>query len=400
MGQTRMKSIRHDLWPLRYGLIIGPGLLGMYAQGVALNDTYTLHFFSFLALAVISDTLRPRHAMIASCGLEMVCAIGLSWYYGSIWFVSALSTMTRYMAFPNKKSRYLMLLGHLVFLIWSAQSLPVLHQGLLFILYAAGAFLLHRLYRTTEDRRLTDQLYDELRKKNYELNDVRSQLLQYAGQVEFIAQMEERTRISRHLHDDIGHRLIRTKLLSEAALQVAPMDATKGLELLRQIRDELASSMDNMRQIVRRIHPEPRFEDTYSLHSLLEETGRGTGILTQLIIEGAALPLYPSLRIVLYQNAREAITNALRHGQATEITIRLHYAQHEVTMGVSNNGTLPEKAPRSMGLGMTGMLERTSIIGGEVTVHCTDTPYTVITRLPASYAEQRDLYESTLRQGE
>lgn len=395
-----MKSIRHDLWPLRYGLIIGPGLLGMYAQGVALNDIYTLHFFSFLALAVISDTLRPGRAMIASCGLEMVCAIWLSWYYGGVWFVPALSTMTRYMAYPSTKLRYLMILGHLVLLSWSAQTLPVLHQGLLFILYAAGAFLLHRLYRTTEDRRLTDQLYDELRKKNYELNDVRSQLLQYAGQVEFIAQMEERTRISRHLHDDIGHRLIRTKLLSEAALQVAPMDATKGLELLRQIRDELASSMDNMRQIVRRIHPEPRFEDTYSLHSLLEETGRGTGILTQLIIEGTALPLYPSLRIVLYQNAREAITNALRHGQATEITIRLQYTQHEVTMVVSNNGTLPEEAPRSMGLGMTGMLERTSIIGGEVTVHCTDTPYRVITRLPASYAEQRDLYESTLQQGE
>lgn len=176
--------------------------------------------------------------------------------------------------------------------------------------------------------------------------------------------MEERTRISRHLHDDIGHRLIRTKLLSEAALQVTPKDADKGLELLRQIRDELASSMDNMRQIVRRIHPEPRFEDAYSLHSLLEETGRGTGILTQLIIEGNALPLYPSLRIVLYQNAREAITNALRHGKATEITIRLHYTRHEVTMLVSNNGSLPKEDKRPMGLGMTGMLERTSIIGG------------------------------------
>ncbi|WP_051289938.1 sensor histidine kinase [Paenibacillus massiliensis] len=394
-----MKYIRHDLWPLRYGLIIGPGLLGMYAQEVALSDTYTLHFFSFLALAVISDNLRRGRTLIASCGLELVCAIWLSWYYGGVWFVPALSTMTRYMAFPSTKSRYFMLLGHFAFLFWSAQTLPVLHQGLLLILYAAGAFLLHRLYRTTEDRRLTDQLYDELRKKNYELNDVRSQLLQYAGQVEFIAQMEERTRISRHLHDDIGHRLIRTKLLSEAALQVAPKDADKGLELLRQIRDELASSMDNMRQIVRRIHPEPRFEDAYSLHSLLEETGRGTGILTQLIIEGNAPPLYPSLRIVLYQNAREAITNALRHGEATEITIRLHYTRHEVTMLVSNNGSLPKEAKRPMGLGMKGMLERTSILGGEVTVHDTDTPYTVITRLPASYAEHQDFYESTSQQG-
>lgn len=47
-------------------------------------------------------------------------------------------------------------------------------------------------------------------------------LLLFTKQLEGVAQAEERTRISRQLHDDIGHRLIRTKMMSEAALLTLP----------------------------------------------------------------------------------------------------------------------------------------------------------------------------------
>jgi two-component system, NarL family, sensor kinase len=89
---------------------------------------------------------------------------------------------------------------------------------------------------------------------------------------------------------------------------------------------------------------------------------------------------------VLYKNAREAITNAIRHGEAKRIQIILHYGDQDVRMEVSNDGTVQEpighEAARDrQGIGMSSMLERTQVVGGTLEVRRT-VPFTVITRLP------------------
>ncbi|WP_436756410.1 sensor histidine kinase, partial [Streptomyces sp. URMC 124] len=88
--------------------------------------------------------------------------------------------------------------------------------------------------------------------------------------------------------------------------------------------------------------------------------------------------------MVLYKNAREAITNALRHGGATHVRIFLHYGEDEVRMEVSNNGKVPEPADGpdlgqgKQGIGFSGMLERTKVVGGTLMVQ-QSAPFTVIT---------------------
>ena len=76
-----------------------------------------------------------------------------------------------------------------------------------------------------------------------------------------------------------------------------------------------------------------------------------------------------SQQVVLYKNAREAITNAIRHGEAKRVQIILHYGEQDVRMEVSNDGTGPgagwrRAAPNRQGIGMSGMLERTQVVGG------------------------------------
>lgn len=99
-----------------------------------------------------------------------------------------------------------------------------------------------------ERLRTTEQVYDELRKETLRATRNSCAPLLFTKQLEGVAQAEERTRISRQLHDDIGHRLIRTKMMSEAALLTIPLDMEQGTEMVRQIRDQLADSMDDMRK--------------------------------------------------------------------------------------------------------------------------------------------------------
>ncbi|MGV2644492.1 sensor histidine kinase, partial [Clostridium perfringens] len=129
----------------------------------------------------------------------------------------------------------------------------------------------------------------------------------------------------------------------------------------------LGESMEQMRSAVKQMNPVRRITDDYSLDRLLEETGRETGIETDLILQGIPYPLYPSQQVVLYKNAREAITNAIRHGEAKRIQIILHYGDQDVRMEVSNEGTVKEPAgheaaPDRQGIGMSSMLERTQVV--------------------------------------
>ncbi|MNH31070.1 Oxygen sensor histidine kinase NreB [compost metagenome] len=157
--------------------------------------------------------------------------------------------------------------------------------------------------------------------------------------------------------------------------------------MMGQIRDQLAASMDDMRAAIRQVNYSPQLEGAYALDQLLEETGRDTGIKTSYQVHGCPFSLYPSIQVVLYKNARESLTNALRHGKATAVWISMFYSEHEVVMEVSNNGTLPEEDQLRRlragggGMGLEGMHERTRLIGGTLELR-PETPFTVITRLP------------------
>ncbi|MDT2294927.1 response regulator transcription factor [Paenibacillus larvae] len=107
---------------------------------------------------------------------------------------------------PSEISRPLFLLHMAIANIAALdQSLPViLTVNFLFLL----TFMLIHQLSTTSQIKKTDSLYDELRRKHYELDEARRQLVDYAKMVEKTAQAEERRRISRALHDRESLRML------------------------------------------------------------------------------------------------------------------------------------------------------------------------------------------------
>lgn len=379
----------NSLAPLRFGLILIPAAAGLYVTPIDHYGRYTLFILLFLALAVLGRFVSASPVMMASVLLEFMVSGWLCQQYGLLMVFISLSTACIYLVLSNTLIRCLLLGVHFFVLNVSLQhddTLWITTANLLLLLMAAFVGI---LVHASGSREETLRLYDELKRKHYELQDARSRMLQFAYQVEEAAQAEERTRISRQLHDDIGHRLIRVKMMMEAVIHTIPQDTAKGMEMLHQIRDQLGASMDEMRSAVKRLNPGKQMTDAYSLDRLLEETGRETGIRTGLRTEGLPYPLYPSQQVVLYKNAREAITNAIRHGHADRVEVLLIFGDQEICMEVSNNGkAVPEEAliadssgTIKHGMGLSGMLERTKVVGGTLDVR-RQTPFTVITRLP------------------
>ncbi|KOY17786.1 sensor histidine kinase [Paenibacillus xylanivorans] len=409
---------------LQYGLLIVPAVLYILVLPLEQEDSYTLYIIIALGLAVWKDFTRSSMQRLLLVA-EILFSCWLIALYGPFMFFLSLSALYVYMYRLDGAQRWLMLAIQLIAsniaLHWYYAPPQGLHAWLSIhpnevtpftqetIARVAGNLLLlitstlsWQGSRSASSRGQLEQVYDELRSKHYELQEAREQLLQFTKQLEGTAQVEERTRISRQLHDDIGHRLIRTKMMSEAALLTIPIHPEQGTEMVKQIRDQLAASMDDMRTTLHKLRPSSYISDAYALDRLLEDVGRETGVKTIYEVRGHSHVLYPSMQIVLYKNAKEAVTNALRHGNATTITVELEFGEREICMAVSNDGkihTLSTKEQTKasheesranpsvkaeftgIGMGLEGMRLRTQLVGGKLEIK-PDYPYTVITRLP------------------
>lgn len=266
-----------ELKLLRYGLIAVPAFLSMYVQEYSNNGQFTLHLLILLLLATLGARL-PARFTAAMAAAEMLYASWLCFRYGSLMALPSLSALLVYSRLRPRPLPFLLAGIHLAALnaaVMEASPLIRAWVNLVFLLAAALSFQLHSAGRGKEE---TLHLYDELRKKHFELDEARSRILQFASQVENAAQAEERVRISRQLHDDIGHRMIRVKMMMEAALHTLPSAPEAGMTMMGQVRDQLAECMDDLRFAVRRISRGPQLEGAYALDRLLEETGRDTGI--------------------------------------------------------------------------------------------------------------------------
>lgn len=362
----------------RYTLILIPAIASMYLESYVSNGTYAFFILLFFWVAELRRTIFKKSVWMLL--VEIAFSGWLSYQYDGLLFILFYSTLLTYLNAFHRHIRYAFLGIQLVLLNLSLQGQPSSYYVIANLLLFAQSLILLHMRRVEQNKVDIELLYDQLRRQHYELDEARMQLLDYARQVENIAQLDERNRISRDIHDDLGHQLIRLKMMMEAALRILPTQMDKGMKMLTSVRDQLTDSMELLRSTVRRLKPDDDSMQTFTLSRLIEGLTKEKGISIEVDIQGIPYVMYPSLAFILYRNAQEAITNAIRHGGATAVQIQLIYETKQITMNVSNNGkTAAGKTIK--GLGMTGMEERSKLIGGQLHV-AIGKPFTVTTILP------------------
>jgi signal transduction histidine kinase len=204
------------------------------------------------------------------------------------------------------------------------------------------------------------------------------------------AVVQERTRIARELHDVIAHSVSVMGVQAGAAEQMLSIDPERAREPLQAIQAGAREAITELRLMLGVLRgrdetpalaPQPGLTD---LDALVEQMCVA-GLPTQLTVEGAPARLSAGVELSVYRIVQEALTNALKHSQATSATVTIRNGANGLDLEVVDSGSINGRGPdpAAPGHGLIGMRERVALYGGTITTgHRGEGGYAVRAHLP------------------
>jgi two-component system, NarL family, sensor histidine kinase UhpB len=205
------------------------------------------------------------------------------------------------------------------------------------------------------------------------------ELLRTLGQVRTLSRRlevvreDERTRIARELHDELGMRMTCLKL-DLTRLQSIMNDASRPrveeriLSMIEQVDTAIASIQGLVAEL------RPGVLDDLGLVAAIEwqcrDFERRTGIRCVFESKEEDIPLDSPRATAAFRICQEALTNVLRHARAKEIRVHLEKLDRQLLLDIHDDGQgiLPEKIVDATSLGLLGMRERAAALGGALQI--------------------------------
>jgi two-component system sensor histidine kinase UhpB len=180
------------------------------------------------------------------------------------------------------------------------------------------------------------------------------------------AQEEERARVARDLHDEVNQALTGVLLRLEAARESAPPELESELAETRSLANQ---AMEELLSLARQLRP-TALDDLGLKAAIASQVGEiGRQVEATFNAEGDFSDLDDDVQLVVYRVAQEALSNAVRHGEARSISVSLKGTAEGVELRVSDDGRGFSFADADRGLGIAGMRERALLVDGEVEIH-------------------------------
>jgi two-component system sensor histidine kinase DesK len=291
---------------------------------------------AFLPLYFWGQWLHDRRALVPAGLILLLGVVAAPWNTGaSVFFVYAVSFLGQ-AAPPRQALRWLAVALAIIAAEWWLLDLPwifLLIAGLLSLI--VGGINIH---------------YAEVRRRDEALK--RSE-----AEIERLAQVAERERIGRDLHDLLGHTLSLITLKAELAARLIERDPAAAGREVRDVEAISRRALSEVRQAVL----------GYRAEGLAAELERAGGALAAAGIachrDVSPLALDPDADRTLAFALREATTNVLRHSAARRCTIALAADEREVRLEVADDGRGGDGPD---GAGLAGMRERVALLGGRV----------------------------------
>jgi signal transduction histidine kinase len=355
----------------------------------------------FILKKPVLQTLALLGMILLLVGLEFLSKYAVNYFYHSLYLLLLLLIIFRC---ERKRGLSLGILLSLCSFIKFAELLiiqPSTGNIAMSVFFATTqlllllVFYLYRVFREESVR--NKELYEELLVTNL-------QLKQYSEEMKYLTKLQERSNIARDLHDTLGHELTGLIMQMEMASRLMEQAPAKGQSILEEAKVSARGSLSQVRAIVDTLKSDEEISwNQTSIKELIEHFSAMTGVQITYEsrgddsgnkINGASptigvspmtgsdpaigsvptvssgpasglspvIGLSPTIGLTLYRLVQEALTNAVRHGKATKVTIRIDYQQNKVCFELFDNG----KGCMNMnpGNGIKGMLERVSALHG------------------------------------
>jgi signal transduction histidine kinase len=197
---------------------------------------------------------------------------------------------------------------------------------------------------------------------------------------------EERARVARELHDELGGALTALKMDISQVLKDAEL-SQPARQRLAEVLTMVDSSIVSMRRLATELRPHllDDFGLLPAMESYFQEFVRRLGIAGEFTSDVNELELKGESATAYFRIFQESLTNIARHAEASQVTARLERSAKAVTLRVTDNGRgiRPEDQAARGHLGLTGMQERASMIGAALELSSTPGQgTTVLLRMP------------------
>lgn len=250
-------------------------------------------------------------------------------------------------------------------------SVYLVYCVFLIIIYYQNFMVIEKYYKYIEDfekeeYRLKDSIHEKDTRYKEELE---KSSLSYENKI-----LEEKARLSQALHDKLGHSINGSIYQLEACKVLMEKEPEDSKKMIQGVIDNLRTSMDEIRSILRREKPSKKQMALLQLQGLCEECKLKYGILVEVKIDGeykitnedSSSLLNKEISELIWEvildNTMEAVTNALKYSKCTKILIEIVMLHKVIRCTITDNGIGCNLIKE--GMGIQGMKNRARKING------------------------------------
>jgi len=228
------------------------------------------------------------------------------------------------------------------------------------------AFMIFTIQGQIDENTKIKELYARLFQTAEELKVVNVQLQDYSKKSEQMTKTRERNRLAREIHDTIGHTLTGIATGLDACAELIDHDLEKTKAQILKIADLAKKGLLEVRRSVSELRPDAleRFTLLAALQNLTDDINECTNTRVILNIQGDELKLNADEEEIVYRIVQESITNAVRHGQAGKIQVKLCFESNSLKMEISDDGVGCQLIHE--GFGLKHIQERVEMLAGKV----------------------------------
>lgn len=243
------------------------------------------------------------------------------------------------------------------------ERIPSLFFLIMFIFLVSLVFLILSIRSLQQEKYQKDQL-----------SIAHHQLKLYSNQAQKLAVAQERNRISRDIHDSLGHTLTALNLQLEGALRLLERNPTQAQTFLETAKHLGSQALREVRDSVGSIRSDPFQGQTLfqGIQALIRQFEEATDLSIDLSIQPDLAQSDNSqiepIWTLIYRIIQEALTNIQKYAQATQVFIQLETGFKTIRLRIQDNGKGFNPCQINSGFGLKGMQERLSEVDGQLQI--------------------------------
>lgn len=342
--------------------------------GVSVFKVSNVNYFTILLLLIFIINSQIRFFMLKDKNIYVFASLCLEWILACVTYKNYGGIVFFYFFIAALDSAFLIkgLLSYIscglavAVMIFAASNL-----GISEILTSASALIilcaLADYIKDEKSRKLQAQeLYDKLRITDEKLKKANEDLKSYANSIEELTLLRERNRISREMHDSVGHSLATMIIQLGAIEKVAEKSGTAAAAMAKNLGDFAKNSLQEVRAVVRALKPREfeEYEGILAIEELIKNFQKLTGVEVRLSFTKEKWTLNSDQSFVIYRVTQEFLSNAIRHGKATKINIFMNFTKGSLIITMQDNGIGTDEIVK--GVGLKSISERVRELKGDV----------------------------------